>query len=130
MLRAAFRSTAEPCHFSRAKEAIRVAHILARAIFAGMSTKVKKRTAKSKLTLSVRTKYVAMLRRASARKGKSITEMVEEFAEQVEREAKGDKSELSDFVKRNLGILKDKVKPSDWDRDDRFGDILRKHVPR
>jgi len=129
MLRAAFRSTAEPCHFSRAKEAIRVAHILARAIFAGMSTKVKKRTAKSKLTLSVRTKYVAMLRRASARKGKSITEMVEEFAEQVERESKGEDPGEA-WIKRNLGILADKVKPSDWDRDDRFGDILRKHVPR
>ncbi len=83
---------------------------------------------KSKLTLSVRTKYVAMLRRASARKGKSITEMVEEFAEREEREAQGEDAGDA-WIKRNLGVLAKKVKPADWERDDRMGDILRKQAP-
>lgn len=89
----------------------------------------KSRTAKSKLTLSVAPKYVAMLRRASARKGRSITELVEELAVDLEREQNGTE-ELSDYVKRNMGILAGKVKPEDWDRDDRVGYLLRKHVPR
>jgi len=94
-----------------------------------MSTKPPKRSTKSKLTLSVRKECVDMLRRASARSGKSITKMVEELAEREDRETKGEDAGDS-FIKRNLGILKDKVKPSDRERDDRFGDILRKHVPR
>lgn len=81
---------------------------------------------RSKLTLSVRSPYVAMLRRASARRGKSITELVEELAEVLEKDAK----EESDYVKRNRGVLAGKVDPKDWDRDDRLGDILRKHAAR
>jgi hypothetical protein len=95
-----------------------------------VATAAKKiRPAKSKLTLSVAPKYVAMLRRASARKGRSITELVEELAVDLEREQNGTE-ELSDYVKRNMGILAGKVKPEDWDRDDRVGYLLRKHVPR
>jgi len=89
----------------------------------------KNRPAKSKLTLSVAPKYVAMLRRASARKGRSITELVEEMAVEMDRERQ-DKEELSDYVKRNMGVLVGKVKPEDWDRDDRVGHLLRKHAPK
>jgi hypothetical protein len=94
-----------------------------------MAQAPKARTKRSKLTLSVRPEYVAMLRKASARKGRSISELVEELAEKLEA-SEPVSGEMSDFVKRNLGILADKVKPEDWERDDRFGDILRKHVPR
>ncbi len=104
----------------------------ARIIFAGMGTKARKATeratGKSKLTLSVRREYVAMLRRASARRGSSITELVEEFAQQLEKDRTP--GELSDYVKRNMGALAGKVKPEDWERDDRIGDLLRKHAPR
>lgn len=97
-----------------------------------MATKTRKATrraaSKSKLTLSVRREYVAMLRKASARRGSSITELVEEFAQQLDREVKT--GELSDYVKRNMGVLAKKVKPKDWERDDRVGDILRKHAAR
>lgn len=89
----------------------------------------KGRTTKSKLTLSVAPKYVAMLRRASARKGRSITELVEDLAVDLDRESQG-KEELSDYVKRNMGVLVGKVRPEDWDRDDRVGHLLRKHAPR
>lgn len=34
------------------------------------------------------------------------------------------------WIERNLGVLKDKVKPEDWERDDRIGDMLRKYAPR
>lgn len=93
-----------------------------------MATKEGQKS-KSKLTLSVDPKYVFMLRRASARRGRSITELVEEMAVELD---KGDEKEeeLSDFVKRNMGVLTDKVKPGEWDRDDRVGDILRKYVKR
>jgi hypothetical protein len=89
----------------------------------------KARPAKSKLTLSVAPKYVAMLRRASARKGRSITELVEELAVTLDKEpAFGEKGKA--YLERNLGVLVGKVKPEDWDRNDRVGDILRKHAPR
>jgi hypothetical protein len=83
---------------------------------------------KSKLTLSVRKRHIAMLRRASARRGRSITQLVEELAESLDKE-KEKPEELSDFVKRNRGILAN-LKPEAWDADDRLGDILRKHAPR
>lgn len=83
---------------------------------------------KGKLTLSVRKRYIAMLRRASARRGRSITELVEDMAKELERE-QADGEELSDFVKRNRGTAAGKLKRSDWKRDDMLGDILRKHVP-
>lgn len=83
---------------------------------------------KSKLTLSVRPKYVAMLRRASARKVRSITELVEEMAEALDHEVKPGKKG-QEFLKRNLGLLAGKVKAADWKRDDRVGDMLRKHAP-
>lgn len=83
---------------------------------------------RSKLTLSVRSKYVAMLRKASARRGRSITELVEELAETLDKE-KGEPEELSDFVKRYSGILSD-IKPEAWLANDREGGILQKHAPR
>jgi DNA-directed RNA polymerase specialized sigma24 family protein len=84
---------------------------------------------KSKLTLSVRKKHIAMLRRASARRGRSITQLVEELAESLDTDQ--DKpEELSDFVKRNMGSASGRLKPSAWEGDDMLGDILRKHVPR
>lgn len=91
-----------------------------------MTTRTK---TKSKLTLSVDRKHVAMLRRASARRGRSITELVEELAESLDKE-KEKPEELSDFVKRNQGTAVGRLKAADWDRDDMLGDILRKHVPR
>lgn len=93
-----------------------------------MPTKPARKT-KSKLTLSVDPKYVYMLRRASARRGRSITKLVEEMAKELDKEGEKEE-ELSDFVKRNLGVLVGKVKPEDWDRDDRSGHILRKYVKR
>jgi len=84
---------------------------------------------KSKLTLSVDPKYVFMLRRASARRGRSITELVEDMAMELDKDDQKEE-ELSDFVKRNMGVLAGKVKPEEWDRNDRVGDILRKYVKR
>ena len=49
----------------------------------------------------------------------------------VELDKEGQKEEeLSDFVKRNRGVLAGKVKPEEWDLDDRSGHILRKYVKR
>ena len=84
---------------------------------------------KGKLTLSVRKRHIAMLRRASARRGRSITELVEELAESLDKE-KQRPEELSDFVKRNRGTAVGRLKPQDWESEDMLGDILRKHVPR
>lgn len=57
---------------------------------------------KTKLTLSVRLKYVAMQRKAGARRGRSISDLVEELAETLDKQ-KNEPEELSDFVKRNRG---------------------------
>jgi hypothetical protein len=84
---------------------------------------------KSKLTLSVRTRHIAMLRRASKRKGKSITELVEELAEREEREV-SDTDPGDEWIQRNLGLLAKAVRPTDWEGDDRMGHLLRKHAPR
>lgn len=87
------------------------------------------RTKRSKLTLSVRPEYVALLRKASARKGRSISELVEEFAEKLDKEPEiGERGTA--FIQRHLGVASSKVDTKDWERDDRLGDILRKHAPR
>lgn len=70
-----------------------------------------------------------MLRRASARRGKSITELVGEQAEREERDISSGTDPGDAWFKRNLGLLAKKVKPSDWKRNDRMGDLLRKHAP-
>ncbi|MBK8581534.1 MAG: DUF6364 family protein [Flavobacteriales bacterium] len=89
------------------------------------ATKVKRKTTRSKLTLSVSRRHVDLLRRLSKREGKSITELVEEFAESNAK-ATAITKEGDGWVKRNAGILAKKVKPADWKRDDRVGELLRK----
>lgn len=89
----------------------------------------KGRPRRSKLTLSVRPEHVAMLRKASARKGRSISDLVEELAEKLNEEPEiGERGAA--FIQRHLGVLAGKVGPEDWDRADRIGDLLRKHAPR
>lgn len=82
--------------------------------------------AKSKLTLSVRPKYVSMLRRASARRGQSITELVEQIAEQIEAE---DASAKQLWADRMNGIAADAFSEADYQRLDMIGGLLRKHLP-
>lgn len=83
---------------------------------------------KTKLTLSVRRKYVAMLRKAGARRGRSVSDLVEELAETLDKQ-QDTSEELSDFVKRFTGLLADVPKTA-WTADDRMGELLRKHAPR
>lgn len=96
-----------------------------RPVMGNIQTKKRRGSVRSKLTLSVSRRHVELLRRMSERKGKSITELVEEFAE-----SNADPVELKDngdsWVKRNAGILESKVKPADWKREDRVGELLRK----
>lgn len=83
---------------------------------------------KPKLTLSVRPRYVAMLRRASARSGKSITELVEEAAEQLDLRSQGSSKEL--WADRMNGRFAGGFTDADFERTDLLGSLLRKHVPR
>jgi hypothetical protein len=85
-----------------------------------------RKNVKAKLTLSVCPKYVAMLRRASARRGKSITELVEEMAEQAD--AATSTKEL--WADRMNGIAADGFTDADHERHDLLGALLRKHLPR
>lgn len=82
--------------------------------------------AKSKLTLSVRPIYVSMLRRASARRGRSITELVEHIAEQMEAE---DSTAKQLWADRMNGIATDAFSEADYQRLDMIGGLLRKHLP-
>lgn len=82
---------------------------------------------KAKLTLSVRPKYVAMLRKASARRGKSITELVEDIAQQLDSEEGVTKKLWAD---RMNGRLEGAFSDADYERNDLLGALLRKHLPR
>ncbi|MCC6541124.1 MAG: hypothetical protein IT225_02780 [Flavobacteriales bacterium] len=85
-------------------------------------------TSKSKLTLSVRPKYVAMLRRASARRGQSITELVEEIARQLETDTASTSKEL--WADRMNGRFAGGFTDADYQRTDLLGALLRKHLPK
>lgn len=82
--------------------------------------------AKSKLTLSVRPRYVAMLRRASARRGQSITELVEEAARGMEAEEMTGKRLWADEVRNHKASFTD----AEYNRTDLLGALLRKHMPK
>jgi hypothetical protein len=80
----------------------------------------------SKLTLSVEPEYVAMLRRASARRGRSITELVQELALRLDKEAEEGKELWAD---RTNGMLAGAFREEDYERQDLLGALLRKHLP-
>lgn len=61
--------------------------------------KTRNAAAKPKLMLSVRPRYVAMLRRASVRRGKTITEVVEEMAEELEEKSGSSKPLWADRMR-------------------------------
>ena len=61
----------------------------------------KVRGRRAKLTLSVEPKYVAMLRKAGARSGRSISELVTELALRLEQEA-GGSNKGAEWLERNL----------------------------
>lgn len=86
------------------------------------------KNSKAKLTLSVRPRYVAMLRRASARSGKSITELVEEVAEQLDARTQSSTKEL--WADRMNGRFAGGFTDADYQRTDLLGALLRKHLPR
>jgi CRISPR/Cas system CSM-associated protein Csm2 small subunit len=79
---------------------------------------------KQKLTLSLEPARVAMLRRASARRSKSISELVEDLAEQL------DKMQEEAPAKANIlkwkGFWADKIAPEEFEADTRAGAELRK----
>lgn len=91
---------------------------------------------KVKLTLSVGKKYIAMLHRASARRGCSISQLVEELAERLDKErdmADDDAAQPAPglgtaWVAENKGMLTGKLKKADYERDDMTGYALRKYV--
>jgi hypothetical protein len=95
-----------------------------------MAKKSDKRTGgeeTGKLTLSVGPKYVAMLRKASARKGRSITELVKDLAVQLDQAGnEGDKELWAD---RMNGKGADAFSAMDYERKDLLGALLRKHLP-
>jgi hypothetical protein len=90
-------------------------------------TGARKTTRKAKLTLSVRPEYVAMLRSASARRGKSITELVEDIAQQLDSEEGTTKTLWAD---RMNGIAAGAFTDEHYERNDLLGALLRKHLPR
>lgn len=76
---------------------------------------------KSKLTLSIDRRKVAMLRKASARKGSSISELVEQMAQQLDEQRADDQKPA---ISQYLGTL---VLPDEaFEEDSRGGAELRK----
>jgi hypothetical protein len=78
---------------------------------------------KTKLTLSIDRRKVAKLRRASARRGTSISELVERLADSLDN-PKGDYAPAG--ILKWAGFLADKLNPQDFEEDSRAGAELRK----
>lgn len=72
------------------------------------------------LSLSIKPSKVAKLRRASARKGTSISDLVEVMADKMDAEPAPTASTISQF----FGSLK--LKPENFEEDSRAGAELRK----
>jgi len=82
---------------------------------------------KTKLTLSIDRRKVAKLRRASARKGKSISELVENLADQLDAQKGDDPSVVAEpGITKWFGSLADILTPEDFEEDSRGGAELRK----
>jgi len=75
---------------------------------------------KQKLTLSVDKAKVALLRRASARKGTSISDLVEVMADKLDAEP----APTGSNIRQYFGTLK--LKPELFEEDSRAGAELRK----
>jgi hypothetical protein len=106
-----------------------------RVTFGSMDPKEDKRkerssrtASKGKLTLSVSPEHVAMLRKAGARRGRSITELVEELAMDLDRTTQGTGKVL--WADRMNGKAEQAFTASDYERTDLLGALLRKHLPR
>lgn len=84
--------------------------------------------AKGKLTLSVAPEYVALLRKAGARKGRTISELVEEFAMDLEHTSTPSEKIL--WADRVNGKAENAFSDIDYSRNDLLGAMLRKHLPR
>lgn len=76
---------------------------------------------KTKLTLSIDRRKVAMLRKASARKGTSISELVEDLAERLD-EAPSEAAAVT--ITRYIGTLE--LPEEAFEEDSRGGAELRK----
>lgn len=72
------------------------------------------------------------LRKASKEQDRSMSAVVDELLKQLPEEPKlkTGPGMGAKWVKENVGILAGRLKPEDWDRQDRFGHLLRKHVPK
>lgn len=89
--------------------------------------KREKRKEKGKLTLSVAPEYVAMLRKVSARRGRSISDLVEDLALDLDSMPESTKMLWADQVN---GMGENAFSDKDYKRTDLLGALLRKHLPR
>jgi len=78
---------------------------------------------KTKLTLSIDRRKVAKLRRASVRRGTSISQLVEQLADQLDD--KPTETTIPGILKW-AGYLADKLTLEDFEEDSRGGAELRK----
>lgn len=90
------------------------------------ATKPRKRATSVKLTLTPSVDHVAMAKRASRRRGKSITKMFEEFVETLDTEVMAGKQLWVDEVRNHNAGFTD----ADYGRADLLGALLRKHMPK
>jgi hypothetical protein len=80
---------------------------------------------KTKLALSIDRRKVAMLRKASARKGKSISELVENLADKSDEQPTPEGEGEANILKWR-GFWAKHVTEADFEADDRAGAELRK----
>ncbi len=82
---------------------------------------------KTKLTLSIDRREVAMLRKTCARKGKSISQLVEDLANQLDEQKNDEPTVVAEpGILKWAGYLADKLTPEDFEEDNRGGAEVRK----
>ncbi|MBS1939109.1 MAG: hypothetical protein JSS84_15005 [Bacteroidetes bacterium] len=97
--------------------------------FVPMNTKSTYRRVRFHATLTTQAKK--RLRRISEEEDRSMSAILNDIIMSITlgtSRAKRDEAGAQALIARNLGALKDKVRPEDWDRDDRIGDMLRKYA--
>lgn len=97
--------------------------------FVAMSTKSTYRRVRFHASLTTQAKK--RLRRISEEEDRSMSAILNDIIMSFtlgKSRTKRDEAGAQALIARNLGALKGKVKPEDWDRDDRVGDLLRKYA--
>jgi hypothetical protein len=100
-------------------------------IFVGMDTKPRNKR-RSRLSALVSSDNKRRLRQVSEKQDRSMTAVLDDLLSTLPETGpsplKVGPGRGAQWLKANLGAYAGRLRPEDWQRDDRFGHLLRKHV--